>query len=161
MEQEIASVAKFVLDNAGALLNPFYYDVPESFAYPAAYFPRPEITTRGDTLNTYAFSYAWFPLIFCETTEEAYDHALAVLTALKYERNLVPLMDAQTGKQIGARLRIDDPQIKTVDRGAVQIGISWDSRRPYKSWDECVGQIVYITQPHLKFDTKERYSEGG
>ena len=155
MEQEIASVASYVLENAGGTLNPYYYDVPESFSFPAAYFPRPEITTRGDTLNTYAFCYAWYPVIFGQTTEEAYDLAASVLSAFKRGRNLVPLLSRETGEPTGEYLRLDDPSIKPVDRGAVQIMASWDSRRPYKSWDESVEEVAYITDMRLRFIHKQ------
>ncbi|MCC8136257.1 MAG: hypothetical protein LIO40_06270 [Ruminococcus sp.] len=136
LEQEIASIMAFALKYADNP-RPYYYNVPESFQYPAMYFPQPEISTGGETFRTYAMRYAWYIKIFCDTTENAYEQAWKVLTALKRQRNLVPLID-EDGEYIagcGNKLRLDDPSIKTIDTGAAQITLTWTSRRPY-AYDE-------------------------
>lgn len=136
LEQEIASIMAFALEQAGSP-SPYYYNVPESFHYPAMYFPQPEITTAGETFRTYAMRYSWYIKIFHDTTENAYTLAWQVLTALKQRRNLVPLID-KNGAELtgsGSELRLDDPSIKVVDAGVVQIALSWTSRRPY-SYDD-------------------------
>ena len=46
LEQEMASIIKFVLDRAGGP-SPYYWNVPRHFCVPAAYFPTPEIDTGG------------------------------------------------------------------------------------------------------------------
>lgn len=129
IEQETASIMKFALNNAGNV-SPLYYSVPESFRYPAMYFPQPEIITSGDTVETYAMRYLWFIKIFCETTEKAHEIAWKVLTALKQNRNLVPLID-ENGRSSGKLLRLDDPSVSNIDTGVSQLSVSWTSRRPY------------------------------
>ncbi|MEG1894640.1 MAG: hypothetical protein RR162_00270 [Oscillospiraceae bacterium] len=142
LEQEIASVIKFTLDRANNP-SPYYYKVPQSFAVPSAYFPTPEIETRGETFSTYAMSYTWFIKFFHKTTQASYDMALLVLLALKSNRNLVPLIDIE-GNPTGKSIRIKDPTLATVEDGTVQLKISWDSRRPYDSEAVLKMQRYYI-----------------
>ncbi len=134
LEQEIASIAAFVIQNADNP-NPYYYSVPEQFSFPAVYFPRPEILTRGETFRTYAAEYAWYINVLCKTTEEAHDKALAVLTAIKRARNRGPLLE-QDGSLSGVTLRLADPSIKAIDDGGVQLPGEWTSRRPYADAEE-------------------------
>lgn len=129
LEQEIASIIAFALTQAGNP-SPYYYNVPEKFDFPAMFFPQPEIRTRGETFRTYAMEYAWYINVLCETTEEAHAKAWAVLTALKRARNYVPLIDTE-GEPTGEKLRLDDPSVRPVDTGVVQLTIEWTSRRPY------------------------------
>lgn len=133
LEQEIASIIKFALTQAENP-SPYYYNVPEDFVFPAMYFPQPEIRTRGETFRTYAMEYAWYINVFCETTEEAHAKAWAVLSALKRARNLVPIIGTD-GAATGEKLRLDDPEMKPVDTGVVQLTLSWTSRRPYNRDD--------------------------
>lgn len=128
-EPEIASIIAFVLSKAGNPA-PYYYNVPESFTYPAMFFPQPEITTRGETFETYALEYTWYINIFCETTEAAQQIARTVLSAIKAARNLVPMIDT-AGTVTGEKLRIGDPSVKNIDSGVAQLALSWVSRRPY------------------------------
>lgn len=134
LEQEVASIAAFVIQNADNP-NPYYYSIPEQFSFPAVYFPRPEILTRGETFRTYAAEYAWYINVLCKTTEEAHDRALAVLTAIKRARNRLPLLE-QDGSISGETLRLADPSIKAIDEGVVQLTVEWTSRRPYADAEE-------------------------
>ena len=142
LEQETASIIKFVLDNSQNP-NPYYYRVPQDFRYPAAYFPTPEITTDGETFRTYAASYTWFIKFFGKATEEAYKMAFLALTAIKEARNLIPLI-GEDGNPSGGGIRIKDPSLNTVDDGAVQLKLDWDSRRPYGDPDVQKMQIYHI-----------------
>lgn len=53
LEQDLASIMRFLTEKSGSPA-PYYNNVPEQFRIPAVYFPRPEIGSSGDTLNTYA-----------------------------------------------------------------------------------------------------------
>lgn len=131
LEQEIASIIKYTLDEAENP-SPYYYEVPEDFAVPAAYFPTPEISTRGETFLTYAIEYVWFIKFFHNTTQEAYSLAFKALSAIKGNKNLIPLIDTE-GETTGEYFRIKDPSLNKIDRGAVQLQIEWTSRRPYNT----------------------------
>jgi hypothetical protein len=144
LEQEIASIIKFTSDAAGNPA-PYYWDVPRSVAVPAVYFPSPDIGTGGDTLATYKMEYDWFIKFFHKTTEDAYALGLKALTALKVCRNLVPLIDTE-GKATGRGIRIDDPELKKVDDGAVQLKITFTSRRPYNRPDVQKMQTYHIEE---------------
>lgn len=142
LEQEAASVMAFALRSAGNP-NPYYWDVPQDFEYPAMYFPQPEIETGGDTLGTYASEYAWYINVFAETTEEAYEIANRALTALKRAKNYVPLLN-EDGTETGKKLRLKDPGIKRVDTGVAQLTIEWTSRRSYAENEPPKMQITHI-----------------
>lgn len=152
LEQEIASIAAFALDK-GENPKPYYWNVPEGFAFPAMYFPTPEINSRGETFFTYALEYAWYINIFAETTEKAHQIGLQVLTALKMGRNLVPLID-KDGQDTGKRLRLNDPSLKNIDTGVEQLTIEWTSRRPYAP-DEAELMRIF----HVVFDDKSEEAE--
>lgn len=130
LEQEIASIIKFLLDSTGNPA-PYYYEVPQSFAVPAAFFPQAEIDTGGETLITYNMDYVLYVKFFAPTREDAYRLALMAVTAIRGKRNLIPLI-AEDGTSIkGQGIRINDPDLKMPDDGAAQVKISWRSRRPY------------------------------
>lgn len=131
LEQELASIMKFTLDTAGNP-SPYYYEVPRSFTIPAVYFPTPEIATGGETFLTYYMDYAWYIKLFHKSSQEAYALGLAVLTAIKGNRNLIPLID-KTGERAEGCIRLNDPSLKVLDNGAAQLSLSWTSRRPYNT----------------------------
>ena len=131
LEQEMASIIKFILEKAGSP-PPYYNEVPEGFLLPSVYFPSPEVTSDGDTFRTYALKYAWFINFFHVDKASAYNLAFPVLTAIRKARNLIPLIGVD-GKPTGDIFRIKDPSLKGVDDslGASQLTIEWDSARPY------------------------------
>ena len=143
MEQEIASIIKFVLAEAGNP-TPYYDEVPQDFFIPSVFFPVPELDTDGETFKTYRIRFSWFIKFFHRTTPEAYDMAMAVLTALKRARNLVPLIDTD-GTETGEKLRLRDPRAKKIDSGVCQLMLEWDSRRPYDLPDYETMQNHYIS----------------
>ena len=130
LEQEIASVIRFVLDSVPGI-TPYYWSIPEGFIVPSVFFPQPELTPLGDTFASYAVEYDWYIQFFASTDEDAYASAAAALNALCAARLLVPLID-ETGAAVGGGLRLKDPGgVKKVDTGVVQLALTWDSRRPY------------------------------
>ena len=144
LEQEIASAMKFLIDAAGCP-NPYYYNVPEDFFTPAVFFPQPEISTRGDTLSTFALEFRWYVKFFDKDSQSAQHTAIRVLAALQEKRCVVPLID-ENGSLTGRGFRMKDPSMRLVDEGAVQINLSWDSPRPYHSPPK---QIISINHVNL------------
>lgn len=140
LEQELASIMKFTLDRAGNP-SPYYYEVPQSFNVPAVYFPTPEIITGGETLASYRMEYAWYIKIFHRSSQQAYAIGLEILTAIKGNRNLIPLI-SQTGEKAEGNIRINDPKLKVLDNGAAQLTVEWTSRRPYNR-NEAVKMQTY------------------
>lgn len=131
LEQELASIMKYTLDRAENP-SPYYWEVPRHFNVPAVYFPTPEITTGGETFLTYSMDYAWYIKFFHKSSNEAYALGLSVLTAIKGNRNLIPLI-TETGERAEGNIRLDDPALKVLDNGAAQLTLNWRSRRPYDS----------------------------
>ena len=126
----MASIIKFVLDRAGGPA-PYYWNVPQHFTVPAAYFPPPEIETGGETFLTYNVDYAWYIKIFHKTAQGAYALGNAVTQAIRAARNLVPLIDPDGREIKGNWVRVNDPQLKVLDDGAAQLTVTWRSRKPY------------------------------
>lgn len=126
----MASIITFVLDRAGGP-SPYYWNVPQHFTIPAAYFPPPEIDTGGETFLTYYMDYTWYIKFFHKSDQEAYSLAASVAAATRVERNLVPLIAEDGGEIKGEYLRVNDPKVKLLDDGAAQLTVSWRSRRPY------------------------------
>lgn len=79
LEQEIASVIRFILDSAPGI-TPYYWDIPEGFVVPSVFFPQPELTPLGDTFASYAVEYDWYIQFFASTDEDAYASAAAART---------------------------------------------------------------------------------
>lgn len=131
LEQELASIIKFTLDKAGNP-SPYYHKVPRNFNVPAVYFPTPEIDTGGETFVTYKMEYIWFIKIFHKSEQEAYAIGSSVLTAIKKNRNLIPLI-RETGERTEENIRVKDPKLKGLEDGAFQLTLEWTSRRPYNS----------------------------
>lgn len=144
LEQDIASIIKFTLDKAGNPA-PYYWKVPKSFAVPSVYFPTPEIDTGGDTLSTYSMNYVWGIIFFHKTSESAYQRALRVLTAIRVRRNMIAVIDID-GNETKEILRVNDPKLKPLDNGAVQLEITWTSRRPYDAEESEKAQAYHIQQ---------------
>lgn len=147
LEQEIASIMSFALQHAGNP-SPYYYDVPENFQYPAMYFPQPEIETGGETFRTYNMRYVWYINVFCATSEDAFELAWKVLTALKQKRNLVPLLN-EDGSVSEESLRLNDPSVNVTENGVAQLTLSWTSRRPYDS-EEVQKMVVWEADSYIK-----------
>ena len=155
LEQEIASIMELTMDKAHNP-SPYYWNVQEDFVVPAIYFPTPEILTGGETFLTYRMEYAWYIKIFHKTTEEAYSLALDVLTAIKRSRNLIPLI-TDTGERAAGGVRIGDPQLKVLDDGAVQLSLTWVSRRPYYTEDSVKMQSFGVNG--LKYHTPHEFNK--
>lgn len=131
LEQEIASLMKFILETAGNP-SPYYNKIPEGFLIPAVYFPVPEINTRGETFRCYTLEYLWFIKFFGVDERRAHALAFATLTAIQANRNCIPLIDT-AGKPSGRSFRLKDPELKRIDGtpGVAQLTLLWDSRRAY------------------------------
>lgn len=142
LEQEIASIIKYVLNKAGSP-SPYYDEVPEGFLVPAVYFPTPEISSKGDTLSTYALSYVWFIKLFHKDTPSAHMLGVNVLTALQSGHCRIPLI-TNDGTETARAFRLKDPSMKAIDgaNGVVQLTLTWDSPRPYVS-PEAQKMMVY------------------
>ena len=152
LEQEIASIIKSILDATGNP-SPYYYSVPQSFVVPAAYFPVPEIDSDGETLATYGLDYAMYVKFFAKTKREAYNLGLTALTAIRSNRNLIPIIDA-AGNETEKGIRIYDPSLKMLDEGAAQLAVTWRSRRPYNENDYPLSAQVNISLRGKEYEEK-------
>ncbi len=129
IEQELASVIKYVLDKSEHI-SPYYHEIPEGFCVPSVYFPVPEVETGNDTLSTYKLTYIWFIKFFHINTRKAYETAAKVLKELKSNRNQIPVVN-ETGVVMSKSFYVKNPSVKALESGTAQLIIEWDSRRLY------------------------------
>ena len=131
MEQELASIAKFILSAVGNNVQPYYRNLPESFRCPAVYFPVPEVTTSGDTFNTYSADYIWFVTFIHSSKQDAYELASTALNTIQQNRRLVPLL-SELGSQVGKKyIRLHDPSLRVTAENTAVLVVKFTSRRPY------------------------------
>ena len=131
MEQELASIAKFILTAVGNGVQPYYRNLPEGFRYPAVYFPVPEITTGGDTFSTYRADYIWFVTFIHGSNQDAYKLASTALNTIQQNRRLVPLL-SESGSQADKRyVRLHDPSLRMTAENTAVLVIEFTSRRTY------------------------------
>ena len=130
IEQDMASIIKFVLTRAGDPA-PYYWNVPQHFQVPAAFFPTPEADTGGETFLTFYEDYTWYIKLFHKTAQEAYELGRKVLQAIRAERNLIPLIEQDGSETPGEWVRVNDPRLQVLDDGAAQLTVSWRRRSPY------------------------------
>ncbi len=128
LEQEMASIIKFVLDESNNPA-PYYWKVPESFTIPSVFFPPPEIVTGADTLSTYSMDYAWNIVMFGRSDQAAYEMGAMVNERIRFYHNLIPLIDTEGERIDGRFVRVDDPSTKLLDSGAMQLVVTWTSHR--------------------------------
>jgi hypothetical protein len=158
LEQDLASIMRFLAEKSGSPA-PYYNNVPEQFRIPAVYFPRPEIGSSGDTLNTYALDFSLFVKFFHRTKEDAYELGYTALNALLERRNRIPLID-ESGKPTGKYIRIRDPTLRAVDESAVQLQIDWTARKPFADAPEKMMQTYEIeTQIKRSYDAAKAEQE--
>lgn len=143
LEQEIASIIRYVIDRTGNP-SPYYWNIPQHFAVPAAYFPPPEIETGGETFLTYYADYAWYIKLFHATAQQAFALGYDVAQAIRADRNLIPLIDEAGAEIAGSWVRVNDPSLKPLDDGAAQLVLTWRSRRPYRDTLETPDKAMII-----------------
>lgn len=127
IEREVASVIRFILDNAGEI-NPYYNSVPENFLVPAVFFPPPEVNDRADTLYSYGATYLWPITFHASTSEEAYAVALSVFHAIKRARSRVPYIH-DDGSLDERGMKLDSASVKPVDECVAQLLITFTARK--------------------------------
>lgn len=128
LEQEVASITGYVTDKAG--LEFCYTDIlPESFAYPAVYFPAPEFDTGYSTLSAYKLDYRMSVRFFDVNNQSAYRRAQTVANALVAERYRIPLLgeDGPTG----TFFKVSSTDVKKIDTGVYGFNITWESIRTF------------------------------
>lgn len=139
IEQEMASIIRFVLD-AAENPSPYYWRMPQSFRIPSMYFPPPEITSAGDTFTTYALTYAWYIKAFGYSDGAAYELARKAMEKIRRYRNLIPLIGEDGEEDAEHYVRVDDPSVRMADTGVCTLSITFVSRRDYYTEDATMAE---------------------
>ena len=143
IEQETASIIKFVTENAGNP-NTNYSKVPQNIMIPAVYFTTPEMITGGETFLTYYIDFSWYIHFFHKTAQHAYTIAQKVLTAIKQQKNLIPLISENGNIIENNWVRVNDPSVEIIENGTAQLTVTWRSRRPYNKAEIQKIQAFYV-----------------
>lgn len=130
MEQISAGIAKFVLEQCGEQVFPYYNDLKQGFRVPAVFFPRVENDNEPSDLDSYSMGYSWFIKFFHTSTEMAYNLAKNVLNKLVGGRYYIPIVDEQ-GENTGKNIRIKRAEIKKVDDCVYQMWLVWSEIYEY------------------------------
>lgn len=131
MEQEIASIVRYIMDIAGESVKCLLHKVPTDFTKPTIYFPVPEFRTSLSSTSCYNVSYMWLIKVFAQTTEKAYIMARNIAFEIASNRYLIPIIN-EDGTKTGKFFAIYEPKITKADNGVYTIEIDWDSTRLYK-----------------------------
>lgn len=130
IEQETASIIKYIQKTIGNSVQYLYHKIPEDFTKPTVYFPVPEFRTRLSSVGYYNVSYMWLIKIFAPETEEAYVYAREIVLAMAKDRFLIPLAE-EDGTSGNKNFYVQEPEISKADNGVYTVEIDWDSARPY------------------------------
>ena len=124
IEQEIASIAKFLYDTSNSEL---YWDkVPEDFQIPAMYFPIPQSFNDNEAVEHFTTSYNWFIKIFQSTTSRAMEVAQDLAFKISSENCKIPLLNID-GSLTGKKLSVKNLRTSELDDKTAQLQISWSS----------------------------------
>lgn len=132
IEQMVASVISKICKISN--INTWYFEeIPENFKYPSLYFPI-EVVTKNDTLDTYIVCYMIFMKIFDLSTSKANETAFKIIHELNKYKNKISILNVD-GTETGHFIRIYDEKMKKLDKGIIQIQLTWDSSFFYVQYE--------------------------
>lgn len=123
LEQEMASIAKFILSTAN-MAKPYYNRIQEGFVIPSIFFPPAEIESSAFSLSSHEITYAWVVKFFGYNTENANSMAIQAMYEIVRNRCIIPLYDL-AGNLTGVKIHIKYPEAKIIEEGVAQLYIQW------------------------------------
>lgn len=131
LEQEMAGIARFILESAGNP-KPYFNEIMEDFVVPSIYFPPAEVSSSAFSLGSYEVSYSWFIKFFAQDKSEAYEKARNVMEQILKCRQSISLYDIE-GNVTGEKIKVKNPKIKGLENAAYQLTVEWDVIRGYET----------------------------
>lgn len=122
IEQELASIVRFIEDNTGGL-DKIFERIQEDFPVPSVFFPMPELTAKKVTMQTMRTTLTWYIKFFASSDVEAYTLASAIESIILYRNCHIPVY-SEDGTESGNTLPVIVPEVIKVDYGVYQIKIS-------------------------------------
>lgn len=146
MERFRMSLAKACLSFSG--ISDIYYDtIPDGFTMPSIYFPHADITKEKDGLNTYKQCSTIYTKVFAATTGEASGIADRITSGIMALRCRLPVYD-RDWKETGEILRLEPPEMVTVDIGVVQVTMTYKIVRGYGKTEYPKSQETVINKDY-------------
>lgn len=140
------SLARACLSSSG--ISTIYYDaIPEDFTMPAIYLPHADHTQVKDGLNAYRDTYLVYTKVFAVTTGEAAMIAERILDGIMGMRCRLPVY-GKDGKETGEILRLEPPEMVTVDIGVVQVTMTYKIVRVYGKTEYPKSQKTVINKDY-------------
>ena len=149
MEQELASIVKFVTSAAGHPREYYCDEVLEGFELPAVYYPLPRLLTGGDSLEAYGVFYTLDVKFFAKSSAEAYEMGLAALTAIRGRKCWIPLVEMRGCVFLDDEFWIKSAELRVLEAGVAQLTLKWDVRRCYAE-----EEAEKVTRANIKMERK-------
>lgn len=129
LEVEIASVARMMVNETG-IEQIYFNNIPDGFDTPCIYFPIPEISGTTHSLSAYGIDFTEYVNVFADTTEEAAALATKAITYVLANGWRVPIVD-DSGNQTTKTFYLNQPKMKEIESGVIEIEFSWKKRSAY------------------------------
>ncbi len=122
LEQSMASVVRFIIDNDTEGTKAYFDETPDSFYSPSVYFPVPYVDGRQVTLKTYLNTITFVAWFQARTDWEAEARAAKIRDLLTLNRLHIPILN-KDGTKTGQSIAVDQPQQRKIEEGIVSLSI--------------------------------------
>lgn len=123
LEQSIASVVRYILDNDVEGSKAYFDEIPDSYYSPSIYFPVPYVEGQQVTLRSYLNTITFVAWFQARTDWEAEARAAKVGDALMLDRLHIPILN-KDGTETGQSIAVDQPQQRKIEEGIVSLTIT-------------------------------------
>lgn len=122
LEQSIASVVRYILDNDVEGSKAYFDEIPDSYYSPSIYFPVPYVEGQQVTLRSYLNTITFVAWFQARTDWEAEARAAKVRDALILSRLRIPILN-KDGTETGQKIAVEQPQQRKIEEGIVSLSI--------------------------------------
>lgn len=123
LEQSIASVVRYIIDNDVEGSKAYFDEIPDSYYSPSIYFPVPYVEGQQVTLMSYLNTITFVAWFQAKTDWEAEARAAKVRDALMLDRLHIPILN-KDGTETGQSIAVDQPQQRKIEEGIVSLTIT-------------------------------------
>lgn len=122
LEQSVASVVRYILDNDVEGSKAYFDEIPDSYYSPSIYFPVPYVEGQQVTLRSYLNTITFVAWFQARTDWEAEARAAKVRDALTLSRLRIPILN-KDGTETGQKIAVEQPQQRKIEEGIVSLSI--------------------------------------
>lgn len=140
LEQSIASVVRFILDNDVEGSKAYFDEIPDSYYSPSIYFPVPYVEGQQVTLRSYLNTITFVAWFQARTDWEAEARVAKVRDTLTLSRLRIPILN-KDGTETGQKIAVEQPQQRKIEEGIVSLSIPV---KDYYYWNIDCDKINHI-----------------